>query len=87
MLFIYRFLDLLLTVLWIAILARVLISWFDPMFKNSFSRILHDVTEPILGPIRSMLPRTGMVDLSPIVAFLIIWILQQWLLPRAFFGF
>ena len=35
------------------------------------------MTEPILKPIRDMLPQTGMVDFSPLIVLLIIWVLMQ----------
>lgn len=59
------------------LLARVLTSWMrlDP-YENAIVRFLYAVTDPILDPIRSILPQTGMIDFSPVVAFLIIMILQ-----------
>jgi YggT family protein len=40
-------------------------------------RFLVDATEPLLGPLRRVIPPLGMWDISPIVAFLIIWLFQQ----------
>ena len=81
----YNFLNILLQVLMFAIIGRAIISWFDPTFRNSISRILFEVTEPILAPIRSIMPRTGMMDFSPIIAWVIIYVLQI-ALSRAFWG-
>jgi YggT family protein len=39
-------------------------------------RFLIRLTEPLLAPLRRMLPTVGMFDVSPIVAFLIVWICQ-----------
>lgn len=62
------------------ILGRVLLSWFpnvDP--SNPLIRVVYDVTEPILRPVRNMMPQTGMFDLSPIVVLLIIQVLRGFL--------
>ncbi len=58
------------------LLARVLLSWF-PNFdrSNPIIRFIYDITEPILKPVRDLLPQTGMVDFSPLVVFLIITVL------------
>lgn len=47
------------------------------MGNMGISRIAREITEPILAPIRSVLPNTGMIDLSPLVAFLLIQVLQS----------
>ena len=39
-------------------------------------RFLYDTTEPLLGPLRRMLPTLGWIDISPFVAFLMIWLFQ-----------
>ena len=60
-----------------AIFIRIIFSWinFDP--GNPLYVIIHDITEPILAPIRQFMPRIGMIDLSPMVAsFLLILIAQ-----------
>jgi YggT family protein len=56
-----------------AIWVRVILSWFPTSPGTMFGRAnngLVRVTEPVLGPIRRLLPRTGMFDLSPIIAAL-----------------
>ena len=54
------------------LLARVLMSWVDPTFRGPVGRFLYETTEPFLAPIRRVLPQTGMIDLSPLIAFLIL---------------
>jgi len=76
-----NFLNLLLYVLWVAILVRVILSWFPVDPSNPIIRLVWDVTEPILAPFRRVIPRIGMFDLSPLAAFLVISFLQQ-SLPR-----
>ena len=62
----------------LVLLLRVLLSWFriDP-YNNPFARILYQLTEPVLQPIREVLPSAGMMDFSPIVAFLLLFALRQ----------
>jgi YggT family protein len=53
--------------LWLLVLARVLLSYVDPAGRGTFARLVLSATEPILRPIRRILPRTGMLDLSPLI--------------------
>ncbi|EFO81257.1 protein of unknown function YGGT [Oscillochloris trichoides DG-6] len=78
--FLATFIDLLFNALLFAILGRVLISWVDPMGNMRITQILREITEPILAPLRSVLPPVGMFDLSPIVAMLLLQILHTMLL-------
>jgi YggT family protein len=58
------------------LLARVLVSWFpniDPY--NPIIRFLFQVTEPVLRPVRQLLPQGYGMDFSPIVVFLVINVL------------
>jgi len=71
---------LLLNIIWfleIAILGRILISWVQNNPNNRFHQFFIQITEPLLGPIRRILPRTGMFDLSPIVLILLLSALEQ----------
>jgi YggT family protein len=68
----------------IIIIARVLLSWFPLQPGTVMARVngvLLRVTEPVLGPLRRLLPRMGMLDLSPLVAILLISVLSRVLLP------
>ncbi len=78
--FILRFVEVLGIILHVAILGRVIISWLPISAEHPISVILHQVTEPILGPIRAVLPKLGMLDFSPIVAILLIVVIQNVLL-------
>jgi YggT family protein len=75
--YLLMFLALLLQVLWLAILVRVILSWFPVDPSNPIIRIVWEVTEPVLAPFRRVIPRIGMFDLSPLAAFLVISFLQQ----------
>ena len=73
--FVSHFLNILSTVLYFGILARVLMSWIKVGPGSPFVpllRLIYAITEPILGPIRKVLPKTGMFDFSPIVALLLL---------------
>jgi YggT family protein len=60
------------------LLARVLMTWIPNLdYSNPIVRLLISITEPILEPIRRLLPNTSGVDFSPLVVFLIIFVLLQ----------
>ncbi len=75
--FLQQTLNILLEILFVLIFARVLMSWFVRDFRHPLVVFLHDITEPILGPIRRALPRAGMLDFSPLIAGLIIIFAQD----------
>ena len=58
--------------LWLLMLGRVLASWIDPRMGSSVARALYRTTEPMLAPVRNLLPRNGTIDVSPIVVFLVL---------------
>ena len=66
----------LLSVYLILIIARVVFSWGQISYRNRVMRFLVNVTEPLLGPLRRMLPPLGWIDISPLVATLIILLLR-----------
>jgi YggT family protein len=74
--YLVTFINLLFQALFFAILGRVLISWVDPMGNMRVTQVLREITEPILAPIRSVLPSFGMLDLSPLVAMLLLNLIQ-----------
>lgn len=76
---IYEILSLFLTVMQFAIVGRALMSWFDRGMQSPISQILVQITEPIIAPIRRVLPTAGFIDFSPIVAILLIIVLQRML--------
>lgn len=74
-------LNVVLTVLYWLILIRALISWVNPDPYNPIVQFLYKATEPILYPIRRMLPvQLGIgIDISPIIAFLILIFVRSFL--------
>ena len=78
--FIVGFVNFLILVFWLAILARVILSWFSVDRNSPFyviASLVHGITEPILGPIRRILPSFGFLDLSPMVALILMTLIQQ----------
>lgn len=57
---------------WILLLGRVLMSWVDPTFSKPVGQFLFSITEPVLAPIRKVLPQTGMFDFSPLIVLLVL---------------
>lgn len=75
-----QIIGLLLQLFQFALLARILLSWFPNVDRsNPIIQFLYDITEPVLRPIREMLPPTGMFDFSPLIVFLIIQVLARFL--------
>jgi YggT family protein len=75
--FLRVFVQLLVTVVWLMVIGRVLLSWINPRFEGPVARFLYDTTEPLLAPIRRFLPQTGMFDLAPLVLVLLMGILLR----------
>ncbi|HET6771420.1 MAG TPA: YggT family protein [Actinomycetota bacterium] len=78
-----RIVCILLTVYWFVLFVRILMSWFPGPRSGAggaFFEIVHDVTEPVLRLVRGLLPPIRMgamgMDLSPIIVFVAIGILQ-----------
>lgn len=76
----------LLSVLNLLILVRALLSWFYPVGRDPWTRLLLDLTEPILAPLRSVLQRILPIpiDFSPLAALLLISLLQNLLTNAAY---
>ena len=70
MIIVVYLLQALIVAVWVGILARVLLSWIDPAQMKPISRAVYKYTEPLLAPIRNALPRTGQLDLAPLVLLL-----------------
>jgi len=58
-----------------AIIGRSLLSWFPQGQNNQFARILFDVTEPLLAPVRRLLPRTGIIDFSAMIVIILLFVM------------
>ena len=70
----------LINVYYIVLLARVILSWF-PLQPGTVmaqvASVIYQLTEPIMGPVRRVIPTIGMIDISPIVIFFGLRIVQS----------
>ena len=72
-----NFIQLLATVLWFLLIARVVLSWTNPRGGGGVVALIYQATEPILAPIRRLLPATGGIDWSPLIAMLILGVIVR----------
>jgi len=72
--FLFNFLRFLLYAVWLMIIVRVLLSYIerDPRNRSAISEFLFALTEPILGPVRRLLPQGGAFDFAPLIVLLVI---------------
>ena len=66
-----------LNILTLLLFARAITSWIDPGFRSTIGKLLFDVTEPIVAPVRQVVPPVGMLDLSIMVTLFLLVILRQ----------
>jgi YggT family protein len=80
--------SLFLNILFYAMIISVILSWVAPGSHNPGAELVGQITEPVLAPFRRIIPNLGGLDISPIFAFIVIQLLQSWLIPRlAYFAF
>lgn len=80
-----KVLNIVLTFLWILILARAILSWVNPDPYNPIVRFIHNVTEPILYQVRKRVPsQFGGMDFSPLIVFLAIILIQEIIIHRLY---
>ena len=65
----------LLSLLSLAILIRALLSWVAPDPRNPIVQALDAITEPILQPLRQVMPRAGGIDFTPMVAIILLQVI------------
>jgi YggT family protein len=59
----------------ILIIARALGSWFVRDWSQGIPRFLYDVTEPVLAPVRRVIPTMGGIDFSPLIVLVALTLL------------
>ena len=87
-------LSLILSIVWWIFLIMIIMSWLinfnvintRNQFVDAVWRIVNQITDPILKPIRRIIPPMGGFDLSPIIVFVIIFFLQNWIASIAVTG-
>lgn len=73
-----RIIDLFYWAFWILILARVILSFIRiSPYQNELVRLVYTVTEPVLEPIRRILPPMSGLDFSPLIALLLLDLLRR----------
>jgi len=77
--FVITFARILVTILQIAIIGRAVLSWFPVSPTSPLVSILNEITEPVLAPLRRVVPRIGMIDITPMVAIFVLYIIQSFL--------
>jgi YggT family protein len=76
-----QLISLLLNLFVFAVFARAILSWLNPGTFNAAASILTTLTEPLLDIIRKFIPDLGGIDLSPLVALLLLQLAKMVILP------
>lgn len=66
-----------------AIFARAILTWFPIDREGPIFQFLNAVTDPILEPLRKVIPPIGMIDITPMVAMLLLFFIASALLQAA----
>jgi YggT family protein len=77
-----NFIGIFATVMTWAIIIRALLSWFSISGSQPLFRLLMEITEPVLAPIRRILPGGMMLDFSPLIAILLIQIVSNFVIAQ-----
>ena len=75
--FLANLLQFLLIALWGLVFGRMIRSWVDPTGRNQISAFLIQATEPILAPVRRVLPQGGMIDWSGLIVLVVLGMLWR----------
>jgi YggT family protein len=78
--FLILFINIFFNLLIIALFIRILLSWFRIADDNFLVQILFNITNPILLPFQKIIPPVGMIDFSPIAAFIALEIIRELLI-------
>ena len=70
--FLINFISIFAQVLSLAIFIRALLSWFPLKAENPLVVVLVQVTDPVLIPLRRLIPAVGMFDLTPMIAIILL---------------
>ncbi len=70
-------LNIVLTIAMVVVIARAILSWVSPDPHNPIVRIINQLSEPMLFPVRRRIPYLGGIDFSPIIVLLVIFFLDE----------
>nr|MBC7244785.1 YggT family protein [Chloroflexota bacterium] len=84
MISLYRLINMVFWVLDLAILLRVLFSWINADPSNVLVRLVYQITEPILVPLRRLIPPVAGLDVTPIIALVLLELLQRFITSLIF---
>lgn len=73
--------SLFLKVFFFALIISVILSWVAPGSTSPGAELVNQITEPALAPFRRFLPSMGGLDISPILAFMVIQLFQSFVIP------
>ena len=73
----YNLVDQTFTLYGYLLLARIIFSWFNLDYRQPWVQLLVRITEPFLQPFRALIPPLGGIDLSPIVAFFVLSMIER----------
>ena len=62
-------------ILIIAMVARAILSWIPISRSNPFVQLIQQITDPLVEPVRRFMPKTGMIDLSPMLVVILLWLM------------
>ncbi|WQG59704.1 YggT family protein [Pseudomonas sp. RTB3] len=80
--------SLFLKIFFYALIISVILSWVAPGSHNPGAELVNQICEPALAPFRKILPNLGGLDISPILAFMALKLLDMLVIPRlAFYAF
>ena len=71
--------NMIFNVVYFLLVIRIILSWFDVNPYNDIIQIIFKITDPILAPFRKLPLQAGVIDFSPIVAFLVLWFLRNFI--------
>ncbi len=75
--FLLKLISWTLTLYSFAFIARAFLSWFRISYYHPLARFLIQITEPLLAPLRRYIPPVGGMDFAPMVALLILWLVER----------
>ncbi|QAX81456.1 YggT family protein [Candidatus Pseudomonas adelgestsugas] len=74
--------SLFLKIIFWSMIISVILSWVTPDSRSTGAELVTQITEPVLAPFRRLIPNLSGIDISPIFVFIVMQLLQSWVIPR-----